>query len=476
MAEIQNLNTDEILGSGYWPDYAPISRPLWDDMLNVYFNQGKAEKFPGWAVRKAVTNLTSIRTIAQESNGGNDYVYLGGNNSGAADDKLVRILNNTTEAVLGSGYTQNTVWSIVPWNDWVFASNNDAAVQVSKAGAAATSVTTPFTTCRFLHKSLRHLLAINTDLGDQGVYWTNENDPEDFSTGAFGNITMRELEGGIVAKVGLSQHIALFSPNSMQLLFYRGYPFYFSAAPNVIRGMGAAGPFAAVVAGNFVYSLNKDGAFRSSGVAFESITRPAIQEWIKENVNFDTTVAGQPASHHIRAIHRPELECVQWFVLTGTSADTPRGLVYNYRRKIWMITDGAVTAASDRLLYDYPLGVVGTDIVDLGSGYDQGSSGMQSYLQTKPMDFDLREREKMIDFVRFYLERTGNLTIRIGVMENLDDSISWIDDSLNVDKIDVNRSGHYFIFRVQTSGSDTGTKWELTGWSVHGQGAGKVRS
>lgn len=453
----------EQLQSGSFPSMHSHVVPFWADSRNVLFVDGGAEKMRGRSLRKAVAD--TVRAIAQAHIGGAapHRTYLG------SPTKLYR-LDDTTLTEIGSGFSDGN-WSLQPWETWLIACNDAEDPQIWKTGSTTATISDAPAGARIAIKRGRHLVLLHTDDSARDFVWSDDGDPEVFTptaSNAAGSIRMREFEDDIKAAVELGNQIAIYSSNQMQVAAYTGFPAYFTVRP-AVKGVGSLGKNSVVAAGGINYGFSRHGIFRTDGVRFAYIDRPAVHDYLQDNVDFD-----QPDA--VIAYHSQAQEEVIFYFLMNDMSSTPGGVKYNYRNNTWTILDpgSQVLAAEETIVFDTPLIGIGTDLFNQETTFDFSGSAAECYLQSKPFDFGAAMYYKNVTTWLVHADYEGSVTVKLGVKETNDDgeAITWVETQTNPYELHPNREGRYWVLRIEADG--VGDWFKLGGFEVFGSVEGQV--
>ena len=441
------VKSPDLLQSGLWPAVEQNATPLWVDGREIAFRRGGVEA--GLGVADFVDFGEEISAIGQAYVRRSKRIYAGGSNLLMFDDRLHTI---------GEGYQSGT-WDFVVWGSWLLATNGVDKVQVWKDQDLAEDLSGPrFETAKLLAKRGPHLLALNTDRGENFVEWCSADDVELWEPSGLntaGSVVLRDLDGPIVAKAALGDQLLLFSHDTATLLAYVGAPSVFGTRP-AVNGIGAHGPRSVVSIGRAVFGWGPQGIWTTDGVSHSYIDDPAIRESLD-------VVPGR--EEEILAIHNEKMTRVEFHYPIETGR---RWVGFNYKTKGWTWGDSGFLAGIERQVFQEPLVVDGTKVKMLNSGT------ADSWIESKPLDFsnpqvDLSARWKYVDVVRVLGEGLDGCEVYVGVRESIDGAVDWEGPLVITDgMVYPRREGVYFSLKF------SGTGWLLGGFEVFGEISGRV--
>lgn len=462
----------EELRTGVWPSVHRRQIPLWEDVSNVVFSPNGVAKIQGYAVPATATALAApLRGGGQLlENDGSAHVYIGDH------DRLYRWDGGATITQVGSGFTgiedetstqMASTWSMVPFGDWMLATNGVDAPQVMKGSAASAAalggVSGNFTEAEIFTILNEHIIALNTSNSPYEIRWSTAGNAEIWTpstTNSAGFLSLREARSPIMAGVPLQEVIGIYTREGLFLLEYVGSPSLRFRTRHVINGIGALSKQAVVPVSRINYGVGIQGFWKTDGNTFAYIDEPAVKDYFRSNL-----AAGQ--SSKVCAYHNEDETSVVWYFPTTDEPD--RGLVFNYSTNTWSILGYGRTTALERNAYSTPIsgGATGLLYQD-NSGNDAGAGAITSYARTKGLDFGEETYTKHITGLRINYIGSG-LRARIGYKNSEADALTWgsYKEITSGDLTPFRESGKLIYIEVQSQ--DTGDNWEIFSADIYGR-------
>lgn len=466
--------------SGLFAAVHPLDAPLWVAGENVIFADGGPQKMPGWT-RIASATLPAGEVVrgveTQQTETGIQRIFLG------SQSKLYQWQAGAGVVQKGTGFTGSlhetattpaTSWSFSRFGNWVLASNGVNKVQVAKNGADFADLAgTTFTYAAVLMRRGPHILAMNTSSGGNWVHWCDLDNPEIWAPtaeNAAGDLTIRDLDGPILAACPLGDQIAILGKNQMGLLTYTGDAFVFTYQP-VLSGIGAVSKNAVVEANRRIYGMGREGFWACDGVTYQYLDTPAIKDYLAGRV--DTSQLSK-----VTATYDSSRDMVVWWLPTVIGQENTFGVGYRIKNGSWTLLNFGRSAAAPQVgAFAYPVTAeVAGGIVLHNNGVDSHVSPMTAWVRTKPLDCDDPSIQKYLSQVSIQLRRqVGTVKLRIGTQRNLDDAVTWgnyiaLDDGFEA--IWVRRSGRFITLEIL---SDTiGADWAVSGFDLIGDIGGRA--
>lgn len=463
------------LQSGSFPSIHSYAAPFWADSQNVSFVDGGVEKQLGRTLRVDFSNapdsLQPVQHIAQARLiDGTNRIWVAGPNS-------LGYYDSTIEEDPAINTPTDTNWSLAAWDDWLIACNDTDQPRIWKPSAASVELENatsfPAPKAKIARKHNKHLLLLNTDVNPRAVHWSAFNDPAEFeilTTNEAGSIFMRNFSSEIIAGETLGTGFAVYGRNQMQVLTYSGAPFYYLEG-RVVNGIGAASKNAIIPVSGIHYGLGRSGIFRTDGISYAYVDRPAVHDYIQSNVDFSDETS-------IVSYHSSAQEEVSWFFLRTDG--NPGGIKYNYRNNTWTPLSPATKyhAAEEAILFDNPLASLGEGaefgVYNQNVGYNCGYSSLpiEAWVQSKELDFGAPQKAKYISTIIFICDYIGNVSVTLGKKETVDpnESIVWLDTQTNPVEYHPNQEAKFWILKIEANTLDSWFKF--AGMKVFGTGAG----
>lgn len=450
MRKLLELKDGQVISSGAYKSLARGQDALWRDSKNFLFFEQAAEKMPGWVQYKAKTS--PIYGLEQAYVDGEQRTYY------ATTDTIYKDLLGT-ETIIGSGFGGFGYWSMVPWGNWLIATNDAQVPQIWKnTGTMMALANYPAARARLLKKWKNHLLAYT----NQTVYWSSDSAPEVWaasSQNSAGSIYIRDLDGDITAAQPLGGAMAVYSNDTMMIQQYLGQPFYFGFPSTPINGIGAVSDSAIIPVASKNYGLSRKGFFVTDGVGFDPIGSPAINKWFQANMDWTN-------ARRTVGLHWEKLGMVCWWF--PCKDGVVRGLAYRYGDPAWAPLEMDVKAAAEQQVFDYPLLSIGNAFGFLGQGSNLSSNPMPAFLQTFPAHCGEEERFKVWDMLRVGKESVGTAEFRLGFSDDIEAEPDWTSWMPLLEENWINgRSSIYITVAFQAN--TLGANLRLGSMSLHGE-------
>jgi hypothetical protein len=455
-----DIQDPKMLMSGVWPSVAKNQAVLWRDSENVVFNDGSAEKLPGYTTLGEAD--APVTGLAQAYVEGQKRVYFG----------TAAKVGHVTDGVLstiGTGFTGGK-WVLEPWGTWLLATNNDEPPQIWKnTGSLAEWApdTMPFARARLVKKLSNFPLVFS----GQEVAWPHLLDIEDFTLGdptkRGGKLFLRDLDSDVIAAAPLSQGLAFYTHNRMGILNFIGGTAVFGQRM-LLHGVGAAGRNCIVPVGPKHYGIGLDGLWVCDGNGFIYIDQPAVNRWFTEQV--DPLWLDDAFSFHIK-----DRSLIVW-VFRCKDALT-RGLTFNYSNNAWGPLRVGWTAGADQEVFAESLVADGAKIGRFDLALDAGGSAIATSLRSSPIHVGAPTRTKQWDCVRVAREGSGTVEVRFGFSDTEAAEPIWTAWStlLRDNYINATTSPNVSVYlTIELRSSGAAVSWRLSGLTVYGEPRGEV--
>lgn len=451
MRKLIDLQAADLLERGMFPDMPKNQQELWAEGQNVQFEEGGAKLATGWTEEEWMPGTVWAT----------DQAYIEGiRRAYIATAEVVYKWEYGTLTEIGDGFEGLGYWSLVPWGNWLIATNDYDVPQVWKnAGMMGPLADAPVPRFRLMKKHKNHVLGY---IG-QTVYWSDESNPEVWSpteTNKAGDLFIRDLDSDIVTVTPIGANFAIYSFDTMVVQNWIGAPLVFGFS-TAIDGIGGLSDTSAVGVANKNYGMCGKGFFVTDGISFDYIDRPAIKKWVFDQFN----VAEQ---RRVVGLHDEEAQIVKWWFpcLDGQI----RGVGFNYRKSSWSIYFQQVTAAASKSVYDFPL-IGAEDKWGFHTGATAGGVPQEALLRTFPLDSTKRENYKLWDMLRCDFEGE-DLEVRFGFQDTLKDAIEWTDFVPIETEMFPDRECVFLTVEFRSIAAED--FWKLTGVSIHGEITGGV--
>lgn len=297
---------------GWLPDFPPFAMPpggLYQCKNYIPYHEGY------WAAKNKQdysTNSVSgtpYKGIEVMDTDGSYYQFI------ATTTKLYRLeLDKSFTDISKSGYTYGGTldnWSMVPYGNWLIATNFADPVQVLKGLTSSNFIDLGGNPPKAKYALLIYGHLILGYLNENGVVtpnkvrWSGFENPESWTasltTGA-GSQVLYDTGGEITAMAPLGNGFLVFHPTSVTLGYYSGAPLTFSFIANRLRNIGAI-PESVVSIGTKVFFFDRKNIYAYDGETLETLGN-GIQYTL------------------INSIH-PE-----FYHRISTAVDTNRGLIF----------------------------------------------------------------------------------------------------------------------------------------------------
>lgn len=434
----------------------------------MLFDQGCVRNYPG---REEMYALTAPPfDIAQAFVQARQQIYLG------RQDGVFKYIAPQMESggsTAPAGWSQlyassypETDWVLVPWGDWIIATNGRTQVQIDKnTGTMGDLAGVPFAYARFIFKFANHLFAVNTDLSGRVVYFSSRDNPELWTpslSNTAGETPIRDLDGRFVAGAPLGNQYAIYTADKMVVCRFIGGTNVFGFSPP-INGLGVEGAHAVIGVNEFNWGMNRRGIWKTDGRQVDYIDDPILRKWLRQNVNFNTPSL-------IYGWHDESSNRVCWSVplLSGDRLT----VALNYTNASWTFLHPGISvgleenvfqnilAASDSMLYNY-----------------NDTTPEAAWIETKPMSIGTREVRKLFQAVRVDSETSGDVRVQMAFMESLTATPVWEAQDYSIlgdadSVINVEGGGRDSPFLKLRFSCPEGGRFRLYGFDLLGEATG----
>lgn len=464
MNRLAKISQGELLASGIFPGLIGEGAPLWSDGENITFEDGGVRKSHGLL---GLADLSAIPTGAKSTVAeGEARLYLGAGTSAymyRSADVLTPIANL---AAVGGAY------QFIPWDTQALINNQVDPVQLWPNVGLAAPITAPFTRAKVLFKYQTQAFAANTSNGGQLVEWSSANSVTDWTpslTNTAGNLRLRDLEGDIEAAVPIGGSVGIYGQKNAGLFSFIGGGAVTYGFRRPVPGISAINPYSVVGLGDRHYGLTKDRAFVTDMLSYQNIDEPAMRSYLLANADWDRQA-------EVRGWHDWRNNRVRWAVpkISGGMF----GLGYRVDARSWTRFDDGVILGEEagafnnmfllnnaKLLREDPL------------SYDNDGSAMTAFVRTKPLDLGDRNRMKRITKLSLDMTWTGEVEIRLGYSNHLNDAVDWVvtapaANEIYPDSFGVQSETAYLSVEIRAT--SVGATWKLAGGEIYGEVTGYV--
>jgi len=354
MKQLARISGD-ILSSGVFQDDDSQAAPLFVDAANVYFSSKKIQPFPGGKAKFLTGIAAPILGIEAARIAGQPTIFYGTASTLYSWDEVTGI------QVLVTGYsglpdatstTPASLWRIVPWNQWVIATNGKDPPQIWKGGSFAplAGISSVFSTATEFVKWKQYLIAIGLDTAENDVAWSDTGNPEVWAptaTNDAGSLKVIDTEAELRAARLLNNSVVLYGHNSMHALnFLRSREVF--GVQRLLTGIGAFSKFAVTSLRGQHYGFGPRGIWRTDGVSYDYIHTPAVRQTLLSSVNEDQ-------ASKVLAYHDARAEAIVFFYPSGSSKINNAGYAYNYRDRSWSPIVLDRSTATNNGIFPFPL-------------------------------------------------------------------------------------------------------------------------
>ncbi|WCD44094.1 hypothetical protein Kuura_016 [Caulobacter phage Kuura] len=459
MKKLLELKDGAVVASGVKRDLPPNQTAIWRDGENVLFYDSAIEKAEG---------LDALAALAEPATGiGQGYAGEQARAFIGTQSRFYRYSPVAGLVQLRDGLA-GPRWSIIPWGEWVIATNNNDPVQVSKNTLSMAALTgVPVAKAKVIRKLGQRPIIFY----GQNAAWPSATNIEDWTVGNpttnAGNFFIRDLDSDVEAVEPLGEGLAYYTQNKMGLVSFIGGNAVFGFK-NRLQGIGAISINAVVVVGQKHYGMGQKGVWVTDGSSHRYIDNPDVNRFIDSQRDPDQIDS-------ITSIHVIDKTMVQWFFdcLDGTR----RGVGYNYETGAWHLLKMGITAASEMDAFDYPLAALGTAFGYYDKGPNLGTNPLPASITSAPFDAGDDNRYKWWDLVEVHWRGTGTPEIRFGLHtgtvfgDDIDDE--WTEWA-PLERINhLQRESVFLTMQIRSTALDT--TWRVGGLVVWGEPAGLVQ-
>lgn len=436
------------LDSGLWPGLKATTIPLWQDGVNVWFNNKSVQGSKGYTAAFATGVAVPIRGIGQQLVSGGQRMFFGTVGdlyrwNTATVDNMATGFTGVTDATVTS---EATLWDFENWGDWMLATNGVDATQVYKGTSFTALANTTFTWAKILVKMGAHVLALNTSNGRSTYEWCSADDVELWtpaSANSAGNTVIRDMPSEIIAAKKLGAGTGVYGKNTLHIITYTGAPFYFGHR-FALGGVGAVSKHSIVPVGALHYGWGPLGIFRTDGVSKAYIDEPGIREYLESQLN-------TAQRSKVIGYHNEEASQVIWSYPSGASLEPDKSVGFDHARSVWTLYDFAFTAAGKKEVFSYPIGGMSTGAIHfINHGQDANGAALKRQVVSRPLGWDA-QKIKYFDAMSFEAELSGSPVVEVAILERLNDTPSWMDiGDLNASgaPLYIEESGRWFQMRI----------------------------
>lgn len=452
----------DVLAGGLYTSLPAKQTKLWLTGTNVRFVDKGVEKAKGIELLASVTE--PITGVAQAYVEGERRAYFG-------TPTIMYKYSDGDTGILRSGFT-NGRWSMIPWGEWLLATNNTEKPQIWKnTGSMVDWANVPVTKARIVRKLAERPILF----AGQTAYWPRATDIEYWATpdpeGRAGSMFIRDLDSDITAVEPLGELLAYYTLNEMGLVtFVGGQAVY--GFKNRLEGIGAIGINAIIPVGQIHYGMSLSGIWRADGSSQSYFDDPAVNRYL------DTTL-DKDRGDEVVGVHIKDRKTVEWHY-PGVDEEV-HCLGYNYGNGSWHHLMMGVTAAGAAEIFDYPIAASANEWGLYDKTDDIGSATMVSELRSGGFDAGNAHHFKWWDKVEVYREGVGTLEIRFGLhktetMGATNEPGAWVDYWTEWTPLArenyIQAESVYLTLELRSVGANT--SWRMGGLSVWGELAGRV--
>jgi hypothetical protein len=257
-----------------------------------------------------------------------------------------------------------TLWSIVSWGDWVFATNYIDEIQIFQGSIAAGTNFVDLDTLADITASHRadilgkigpflFMFRVKDNAGavqDFTIEWCDNDDPLTWTpatANAAGTLEARDLGSPIIAAVPFADGYAVYGVNECRYLSFVGAPDYFGLRP-LLSGVGALGKASVIPVERLQYGMGPRGIWVHDGSQSKYIDTPDIHDYIYGDINRDQVSKSVVAYDAIENM-------VLFFWPSEDSMYLDRGAGFNRNNRSWTKLSYARTAYSSGQAFEAAL-------------------------------------------------------------------------------------------------------------------------
>lgn len=450
--ELFKLNSAQGLLGGIFPSVEKTVGPVWREGSNVLFRDLAIEQ--GIGNRRFRSGITRApRAIAQAYADGQSRLYYENNG---------QIYNWNGEAVQFIGAMEaDAEYELEPFGSWLIASDNVNPLKVWKNTATFETVgEANFLKAKILKKFQNYAMVYCTDELPNGYHWSDLDKPhvwevaEDTRAGAQPII---EFESEIMAVAQLGQSHAVYSKDSMALVNYVGGTNVFGYRM-ALSDIGAVSKRSVIELGRKNFGLNRAGVFVTDGVQFEYIDRPAVNIWLRDNVDWSQ-------AERIYGYSDERLGLLIWNLpIVGGGQQR---LAFNPQMKSFTRLSGEYSAALPKQVFDYPI-LTSEDGLYYAS--DETEDAPATSLISNPLDGGAPTNFKSWDYL--LLQGTfGGLSVRIGYSDTENGTVTWSPWKAASREVFFKPRESVYL-TLEFASVEAADKWRLTGITAMGEVGG----
>lgn len=367
MAEIKQLVTIPSL-PGLKRDGTQLDGDNFTDAQWCRFQRGRPKKMGGFARVTAGIN-GPVRAMLVWSRGTMNNIY---SFSGYGIDMVQVDQNGAGGSIIDrtpAGWTNNTdiMWSVDTIYDAAVGSNKTQVLALPTKTATLIDDTTEYSLYVGDASSSTAFTAVADVNGkasggvfstapftvlygsDGKVTWSNENEPQNYTTGSAGSarVTGAKIVAGIPVRTGSAGGGILWSLDSVIRMDYIGGSDIFRFSP-VSGDSSILASKSVVQYDNFYYWIGIDRFLYTNGSVVEELPNQMNLNWFFDNLNYEQRqkVWGMKVTRYGE---------IWWFFPFGDATECDHAIIYNVREKSWYDTEIQRSAGYAAKALRYPV-------------------------------------------------------------------------------------------------------------------------
>lgn len=464
MKPLAEILSGDLLSSGIFPGMDGVGGPLWRDGKNVNFDNGGVRKAYGLL---GLENLAArptgcVSTLADAE----ARAFIG------AGTKAYRYRPSDGLTDIGTFAASGGTFQFVPWDTWALISNGVDPLELWKNTGVSAPITAPFARANTIFKYHIRAFAAGTDNGGNVVEWSPGNQVDvDWTPTALnsaGNLSLRELEGDILAARPIGRSMGIYgSVNAGLFSYIGGSPVYGFGKP--IRGVSAISPYSVIAYGDKHYGITRDNAFVTDLVSSQLIDEPAMRNWLKDNADWSRASEVYGWADWANNVAR-------WAI--PINGGLTQSIGFRVDKGTWTRFDDSVVIGEESGPFANTLLMKSARLLrqDKASANNDGSA-FSAYVQSKPMDFGERNMLKRISKLSIDGTWTGNARIAIGYSDHPNTAPTWDFDAalaneLFPDQLSTRSEAPFIHLKFYSDAA--GADWSISGGKIYGEFTGYV--
>ncbi len=348
--------------TGLFPDIEADKSPLWADGRNVLFEDGGTRPTLGRIVIAIKTQAHPGTGLIEMIQGAKKTLFWGTPKVGTDNGKLFRWQEGDTsiEDVSRVGdYTGTGIWSLVPWGEWVLATNgvdppqvyghpDDVNDFIDLYNATGVTGLLAGDTWELVTATQAFIFALNMDFNNQAFKWSTEDNVQVWNplpSNQAGDGVARNLYSEIIAVSALANGLGVYGRDQLHFIEHIGGQLVHGTRP-LLKGIGAYGKHSVVEVGGVNYGFGPRGFWKTDGAQSQYIDKDSVHDFVIDQLD-------EPNAHKVTSWVDSNAFTVFWslpvFLGSGENQIT---VGFNYVTEAWTVVESGSTAATSGSVFE----------------------------------------------------------------------------------------------------------------------------